>query len=95
MNEIERVATVDEPSHLTIGDQAIVTAKAGVSKSIPARLVVRGSPAQEIKAAQAQEVAVRRLPATQATVKDLLMRVAELERRLTTLTGGGSAEKTP
>lgn len=82
--------------HLTIGDQAIVTAKAGVSKSIPARLVVRGSPAQEIKAAQAQEVAVRRLPATQATVKDLLLRVAELERRLAALSsGGGAGEKSP
>jgi UDP-3-O-[3-hydroxymyristoyl] glucosamine N-acyltransferase len=72
--------------HISIGDHAIVTGKAGVSKSIPARLVVRGSPAQEIKAAQAQEVAVRRLPATQATVKDLLARVAELERRLAALT---------
>jgi hypothetical protein len=47
--------------------------------------VVRGSPAQEIKSAQAQEVAVRRLPATQATVKDLLVRVAELEKRLAAL----------
>ncbi len=82
--------------HLTIGDQAIVTAKAGVSKNIPARLVVRGIPAQEIKTAQAQEVAVRRLPATQATVKELLLRVAELERKLEALTsGGGLAEKTP
>lgn len=82
--------------HLTIGDQAIVTAKAGVSKNIPARLVVRGIPAQEIKVAQAQEVAVRRLPATQATVKELLLRVAELERKLEALTsGGGLAEKTP
>ena len=72
--------------HLTIGDHAIVTGKAGVSKSIPPRLVVRGSPAQEIKSAQAQEVAVRRLPATQATVKDLLARVAELERRLAAMT---------
>jgi UDP-3-O-[3-hydroxymyristoyl] glucosamine N-acyltransferase len=82
--------------HLTIGDQTIVTAKAGVSKSIPPRLVVRGSPAQEIKAAQAQEVAVRRLPATQATVKELLLRVAELERRLAALgSTGANGEKTP
>jgi UDP-3-O-[3-hydroxymyristoyl] glucosamine N-acyltransferase len=66
--------------HLTIGDHAIVTGKAGVSKNIPPRAVVRGSPAQEIKACQAQEVAVRRLPQTQQTVKELIARVTELER---------------
>lgn len=71
--------------HLTIGDNAIVTGKAGVSKNIPPHLVVRGTPAQEIKSAQAQEVAVRRLPATQVAVKELLARVAELERRLAVL----------
>ncbi len=71
--------------HLTIGDHAIVTGKAGVSKNIPPHLVVRGTPAQEIKSAQAQEVAVRRLPATQVTVKELQARVAELERRIAAL----------
>jgi UDP-3-O-[3-hydroxymyristoyl] glucosamine N-acyltransferase len=68
--------------HLTIGDGAIVTGRAGVSKNIPPKLVVRGTPAQEIKSAQALEVAVRRLPSTQATVKELLARITELERRL-------------
>ncbi len=81
--------------HLSIGDYAMVTGKAGVSKSIPPRMVVRGSPAQEIKSCQAQEVAVRRLPATQATVKELLGRVAELERRLGELTGQGGAGAAP
>ena len=52
--------------------------------------------AQEIKAAQAQEVAVRRLPATQVTVKELLLRVAELERRLANVAPvGGTTGKTP
>ncbi len=81
--------------HLTIGDHAIVTGKAGVSKNIPPRVVVRGSPAQEIKSCQAQEVAVRRLPQTQQTVKELSARVAELERRIAALgeasaPGGGA-----
>ncbi len=71
--------------HITIGDQAIVTAMAGVSKSVPAKTVVRGYPAQEIKVAQAQEVAVRRLPRTQKTVRELETRVAELETRLAEL----------
>lgn len=87
--------------HLTIGDHAIVTGKAGVSKNIPPRVVVRGSPAQEIKACQSQEVAVRRLPQTQQTVKELLLRVAELERRIAALGGapapasGGGEGSTP
>jgi UDP-3-O-[3-hydroxymyristoyl] glucosamine N-acyltransferase len=75
--------------HITIGDGAIVTGRAGVSKSIPPKLVVRGTPAQDIKTAQAQEVAVRRLPGTQLAVKELLTRVEELERRLAALTAAG------
>ncbi|MBA2479643.1 MAG: UDP-3-O-(3-hydroxymyristoyl)glucosamine N-acyltransferase [Planctomycetes bacterium] len=71
--------------HLTIGDQAVVTGQSGVSKSVPPKMVVRGSPAQEFKTAQATEIAVRRLPNTQAQVKDLLARVAELEKRLALL----------
>jgi len=73
--------------HLTIGDQAIVTALAGVSKHVPPKAVVRGYPAQEIKSAQAQEVAVRRLPQTQATVKALTAQIALLEARLAKLEG--------
>lgn len=68
--------------HLHIGDQAVVTAMAGVSKSVPPKTVVRGYPAQEIKVAQAMEVAVRRLPATQDRVRQLEARLVELEKRL-------------
>jgi UDP-3-O-[3-hydroxymyristoyl] glucosamine N-acyltransferase len=74
--------------HLEIGDQAIVTAQAGVSKNVPAKTVVRGYPAQEIKVSQTQEVAVRRLPQTQQTVKQLEARVAELEAKIAKLGGG-------
>lgn len=81
--------------HLTIGDHAIVTGKAGVSKNIPPHLVVRGTPAQEIKAAQGQEVAVRRLPATQVMVKELQARVTDLERRLAALTPAHGSKATP
>jgi len=71
--------------HLEIGDHAIVTAKAGVSKNVPPKTVVRGFPAEEIKVKQAQEVAVRRLPATQQQVKQLADQIAELEIRLAQL----------
>lgn len=73
--------------HLSIGDQAIVTAMAGVSKHVPPKTVVRGYPAQEIKLAQAQEVAVRRLPQTQEAVKTITAQLAALEARLAKLEG--------
>jgi UDP-3-O-[3-hydroxymyristoyl] glucosamine N-acyltransferase len=68
--------------HLEIGPMARVSAQAGVTKSIPARSTVNGTPAQEIKTYQRNEVAVRRMQRSQAEIKDLLARVAELERRL-------------
>jgi hypothetical protein len=53
-----------------------------VSKAVAPGSIVRGSPAQEIKVHQAQEVAARRLPAALAVIKDLQARIAELERRI-------------
>jgi UDP-3-O-[3-hydroxymyristoyl] glucosamine N-acyltransferase len=65
----------------------MVTAQSGVSKSYPARQVLRGSPAQAIEVSRAQDVAVRRLRGTQDTVRALQARLAELERRLAALEG--------
>ncbi|HYE08239.1 MAG TPA: UDP-3-O-(3-hydroxymyristoyl)glucosamine N-acyltransferase [Planctomycetota bacterium] len=78
--------------HLEIGDQAIVAGQSGVSKNVPAKAVVRGYPAQDMKSSQLQEVAVRRLPQTQETVKQLAVRVAELEARLAALVGAAQAQ---
>ncbi len=66
--------------HLTIGDQAMAGGQSGISKNIPAKAKVRGSPAQDFKEALVSEIAVRRLGATQQTVKRLEERVAELEK---------------
>ena len=68
--------------HLHISDQAVVAAQSGVSKNVPPRTVVQGSPAQELRLNQAKQVGLRRLPKTQATVKQLEQRITELERRL-------------
>jgi UDP-3-O-[3-hydroxymyristoyl] glucosamine N-acyltransferase len=86
-NYVVLAGQVGIAGHVVIGDQAVVTAKSGVSKDVPPRTVVRGAPAQENKAAQILEVAMRRLPGTQQQVKELLARVAELERRLGELGG--------
>ncbi len=76
--------------HLSIGDQAVITGQAGISKDVPPKAVMRGAPGQDMKTAQSLEIAVRRLPNTMQTVKDLNARIAELERRLNEL--GGEAK---
>ncbi|TVR08680.1 MAG: UDP-3-O-(3-hydroxymyristoyl)glucosamine N-acyltransferase [Planctomycetota bacterium] len=68
--------------HLHIGDQAVIAARAGVSKNVPAKAVVAGTPAKDVKMHHAQEVAARRLPRLHQTVKALEQRLAELEQRL-------------
>ena len=68
--------------HVHIGDHSMVTAKSGISKDVPPKTIMRGSPAQENSLGKAQEVAVRRLPQTQATVKELTARIAALEAKL-------------
>lgn len=68
--------------HLRIGDQAIVAGKSGVSKNVPAKAVVQGIPAQELKLNQAQQISLRRLPKVLAAVKTVEARLAELEAEL-------------
>jgi len=76
--------------HVHIGDHSMVTAKSGISKDVPPKTVMRGSPAQENSLGKAQEVAIRRLPQSQATIKQLVARVAELDAKLAALIAQGS-----
>lgn len=81
--------------HLSIGDQAVIAAGAGVTKNLPAKAVVAGAPAQDIKSHHAQVVYQRRMPRLQATVKELEQRLAQLEQRLNQSTGEqGSGDET-
>ena len=73
--------------HITVGDQVVVAGRSGVSKSVPPKTMVQGMPAQELRLNQAKDIALRRLPKTQATVKQLEQRVAELEALVAKLTG--------
>jgi UDP-3-O-[3-hydroxymyristoyl] glucosamine N-acyltransferase len=81
-NYVTLAGQVGVAGHLHIGDQAMVGGQSGVSKNLPPKAKVRGSPAQDFHTAMAQEVSVRRLAATQQTVKRLEQRLAELEARL-------------
>ena len=68
--------------HLTIGDRAIVAGQSGVSKNVPPGTLVQGNPAMEMKANQAKEIAVRRLPGTLEAIRQLESRINQLEARL-------------
>ncbi len=57
--------------HVEIGDGAIVAAQSGVSKSLPARAVVFGSPAVPMREAKEQIACTRRLPKLYVRVKKL------------------------
>ena len=68
--------------HISIGDQAIIAGKAGVSKNIPAKALVAGHPAVDMRTHQAKEISIRRLPKALAELKALNDRIAALEQSL-------------
>ncbi len=90
-NYVTLAGQVGVAGHLTLGDQVMAGGQSGISKSLPAKTKVRGSPAQDFKQALGQEVAVRRLAGTQAAVKRIEERLAELEQQLATLSAAAAA----
>jgi UDP-3-O-[3-hydroxymyristoyl] glucosamine N-acyltransferase len=64
--------------HIQTGDDVIIEAKSGVSKSLPGPGRYFGSPAQEHYAALRQEAAVRQLPALLRELQYLRQQVEEL-----------------
>ncbi len=73
-NYVTIAGQVGVVGHIEIGDQVVVAAKAGVSKDIPPKQTVWGSPSLPIKEAKEQLALIRRLP-------KLYERVKLLERR--------------
>jgi len=68
--------------HVKIGDNAIVEAQAGVTKDLPGNEVYIWSPALPRDLGQRCIALAIRLPETRETIKDLLARVAALEKQL-------------
>ena len=67
--------------HVTLGDRAIAGARAAVMQDVPDGTVVYGTPARP-KAEQFRiDAATRRLPELVRTVRELMKRVAALEKR--------------
>jgi UDP-3-O-[3-hydroxymyristoyl] glucosamine N-acyltransferase len=70
-NYVTLAGQVGVVGHIEIGDQAIVAAQSGVSKSIVAKEVVFGSPAQPMREAKEQLARIGRLPKLYERVRKL------------------------
>jgi UDP-3-O-[3-hydroxymyristoyl] glucosamine N-acyltransferase len=68
--------------HITVGDGAVVMAQSGVSKSIPAKTMVWGSPAKPANVAKRINACIQNLPRLHDTVAELKKKVEELDKRL-------------
>ena len=71
--------------HITIGDDAIVMAQSGVTKEVPAKAVVFGSPAEPRREAARKLFTLERAKNTTQELKRLQEQVARLESRLAEL----------
>ncbi|QQL44998.1 UDP-3-O-(3-hydroxymyristoyl)glucosamine N-acyltransferase [Sulfuriroseicoccus oceanibius] len=63
--------------HLKIGDQAVIMARGGVTKDLPGGEMYMGFPAQPVKEARRDMVAVRRVASLNARVKQLERQLAD------------------
>ncbi len=68
--------------HVTIGENTVVLAQSGVSKDIPDNKVYWGYPADEVKSAWKALAEIRRMPVLIEKVKNLEIRLEEMEKRL-------------
>ena len=68
--------------HIHIGDGAVVMAQAGVSKDVPPKGAVFGSPAVDRHDYAREQMMIKRLPRLLQNLKDLEAQVRELQQRL-------------
>jgi UDP-3-O-[3-hydroxymyristoyl] glucosamine N-acyltransferase len=66
--------------HVKIGQGAVVMARAGVANDVAAKTQVFGSPAKEKRVAYREQVAISQLPDLLKTIKELEVRLAQLEK---------------
>lgn len=76
-NYVTLAGQVGVVGHVELGDQVTVAAQSGVSKSVPAKGVVWGYPAQDMKAAKEELAHLRRLPKLYERVKKLEQKPGE------------------
>ena len=67
--------------HLEIGDQAIITAQTGVTKDVPAKGVVSGSPALNRRTHLKELAALSKLPEALQEIRKLRREIEELRKK--------------
>jgi UDP-3-O-[3-hydroxymyristoyl] glucosamine N-acyltransferase len=70
------------PDHLSIGDDALVHAQAGIVNHVPPRSIVIGTPAEPKRRFLEQHLQVRRLPRIARELRELRQQVAALTEKL-------------
>jgi UDP-3-O-[3-hydroxymyristoyl] glucosamine N-acyltransferase len=73
------------PDHMKVGEDALVQAQAGMTKDVPERAIVIGSPAIPKREFLQREINLKRLPRLTAQVKELKAQVAALTEKLNSL----------
>jgi UDP-3-O-[3-hydroxymyristoyl] glucosamine N-acyltransferase len=73
------------PDHLNIGNDALVQPQAGVTKNVPERAIVIGSPAVPKREFLEREFALKRLPRLIAQVKELRAQVVSLTEKVNSM----------
>ncbi len=68
--------------HIQLGDHVVVGAQSGVTKSVPEKTMLSGSPAVDHRLWRKSQVSLLKLPDTLKTIKALELRVRELEAQL-------------
>jgi UDP-3-O-[3-hydroxymyristoyl] glucosamine N-acyltransferase len=67
--------------HLEIGDQAIITAQSGITKDVPPKAIVSGSPAGDRRTHLKELAALSKLPDALQEIRKLRQEIEELRRK--------------
>lgn len=68
--------------HIRIGDQVMVGAQSGISKSVPEKRMLSGSPAVDHHLWKKSQIALLKLPEALKTIRALEKRILELENQI-------------
>jgi len=79
--------------HIQIGDSVVIGAQSGVTKSVPEKSVLSGSPAVEQRAWKKSQIALQKLPETLKTLRAMEQRIRELEEQVRALVGSDAESR--
>ena len=79
--EREHAAQAGIPDHKTIGDDCVIMPQAGVTRDLPPKSYVGGSPAEPRKEFINGLMQIKRIRTLARTIKELGQRLDALERR--------------